>query len=70
MADRKKSAEKASRPSSKVSKASVKDAVTKLTAKALREFKLNDEDATAFENQQEEGAGEFYYSCFTLLGKT
>ncbi len=49
MADKKKrpsSQEKlsSSRPSSKGSKKSVTDAVTKLTIKALREFRLDDAD--------------------------
>lgn len=52
MADR-KSAEM-SRPSSKVSKTSVTDAVSKLTAKALRQYKLNSDNNGNVEDLQEE----------------
>ena len=53
MAER-KSADNLSRGSSRKSKTSVSDAVSKMTVKALKEFRLSDESALTAESQMDE----------------
>ena len=61
MAERQKSTSDLSRPSSKKSKASVTEAVSKLTVRALQEFRLNDENNPLTGDNTAEGAGEFFF---------
>ena len=59
MAEREKSAGDVSGTSSKKSKASVTGAVSKLTVRALQEFRLSDENNPVTGDDTAEGAGEF-----------
>ena len=66
MAEGKKSFDNLSRGSSKKSKTSVTEAVSRLTVKALKEFRLDDDKNATDEDDTVERIGKLFLMCSCL----